>query len=269
MSPPIRDGSGSSIGSIRLGDGSEIAEVRTGAGDVVFSAIPDSESNQKLIHRWYLSAQSDPFNDQIGSIPLSQGVGEKMPTRVTGDYVDDAAREGDGTDEALTTGSTMGSFGSDMDRDFAIAFTIDNFTSSSSDETAMGVVNDSDMRFAVNTNASGDGDVELEMVDSDASTFRGQSSSGLIDDGNKHRVVVNKIANNDFEVWVDQSEKSVSIGNNQGFSNTKDFDSDLYVFARNDSGSRDRYFSAVLDDICMFDNSLTQSEIQSYNNPWS
>jgi hypothetical protein len=42
MSPPIRDGSGDSIGSIRLGDGSEIAEVRTGAGDVVFSAIPDS-----------------------------------------------------------------------------------------------------------------------------------------------------------------------------------------------------------------------------------
>jgi len=40
MSPPIRDGSGSSIGSIRLGDGSEIAEVRTGAGDVLFNAAP-------------------------------------------------------------------------------------------------------------------------------------------------------------------------------------------------------------------------------------
>jgi len=42
MSPPIRDGSGNSIGSIRLGDGTEISEVRTGAGDVLFSAIPDS-----------------------------------------------------------------------------------------------------------------------------------------------------------------------------------------------------------------------------------
>jgi len=44
MNPPIRDGSGDSIGSIRLGDGSEISEVRTGAGDVLFSAsaIPDS-----------------------------------------------------------------------------------------------------------------------------------------------------------------------------------------------------------------------------------
>jgi len=39
MSPPIREGSGDSIGSIRLGDGSEIAEVRTGAGDVLFSSL--------------------------------------------------------------------------------------------------------------------------------------------------------------------------------------------------------------------------------------
>jgi len=46
MSPPIRDGSGSSIGSIRLGDGSEISEVRTGAGDVLFSASLNSIVSQ-------------------------------------------------------------------------------------------------------------------------------------------------------------------------------------------------------------------------------
>jgi hypothetical protein len=54
MSPPIRDGSGSSIGSIRLGDGSEIAEVRTGAGDVLFSAIPDGTVDN------FEDADSDP-----------------------------------------------------------------------------------------------------------------------------------------------------------------------------------------------------------------
>jgi len=42
MSPPIRDGSGDSIGSIRLGDGTEISEVRTGAGDVLFSGLGES-----------------------------------------------------------------------------------------------------------------------------------------------------------------------------------------------------------------------------------
>jgi len=48
MSPPIRDGSGSSIGSIRLGDGTEISEVRTGAGDVLFSgdSVIDSMEDQ-------------------------------------------------------------------------------------------------------------------------------------------------------------------------------------------------------------------------------
>jgi hypothetical protein len=50
MSPPIRDGSGNSIGAIRLGDGSEISEVRTGAGDVLFSAgLPDSVTNNLRI----------------------------------------------------------------------------------------------------------------------------------------------------------------------------------------------------------------------------
>jgi hypothetical protein len=51
MSPPIRDGSGNDIGSIRLGDGSEISEVRTGAGDVLFNAISDTGMFQSpIIH---------------------------------------------------------------------------------------------------------------------------------------------------------------------------------------------------------------------------
>jgi len=55
MSPPIRDGSGSGIGSIRLGDGTEISEVRTGAGDVLFSGNPQitiPDSNVYLHDDW-------------------------------------------------------------------------------------------------------------------------------------------------------------------------------------------------------------------------
>jgi len=63
MSPPIRDGSGDSIGSIRLGDGSEIAEVRTGAGDVLFSGTPAT-----LVNRAPLDEGSGTtFTDVIGS----------------------------------------------------------------------------------------------------------------------------------------------------------------------------------------------------------
>jgi len=64
MSPPIRDGSGSSIGSIRLGDGSEISEVRTGAGDVLFSAIPDSEVYRYLTADFTTSSWPDDLNNQ-------------------------------------------------------------------------------------------------------------------------------------------------------------------------------------------------------------
>jgi len=71
MSPPIRDGSGNSIGSIRLGDGSEIAEVRTGAGDVLFRAaeLPDS-----AIARYRLEQD---FTDSIGT---NDGTGKNNPT---------------------------------------------------------------------------------------------------------------------------------------------------------------------------------------------
>jgi len=65
MSPPIRDGSGSSIGAIRLGDGTEIAEVRTGAGDVLFSA-----STGPLLA--YGSEDADVYvHDVGGGFPLN------------------------------------------------------------------------------------------------------------------------------------------------------------------------------------------------------
>jgi len=73
MSPPIRDGSGSSIGSIRLGDGSEIAEVRTGAGDVLFSAIPALPDNG-LQHDYNAPAQTlggSTVVDQAGTNDLT------------------------------------------------------------------------------------------------------------------------------------------------------------------------------------------------------
>jgi len=70
MTPPIRDGSGSSIGSIRLGDGSEIAEVRTGAEDVLFSAISDSVVSQYDATQEGTGTLST-ITDQIGNNDLT------------------------------------------------------------------------------------------------------------------------------------------------------------------------------------------------------
>jgi len=76
MSPPIRDGSGSSIGSIRLGDGSEISEVRTGAGDVLFSATAPPPGSAVAQH--FATEQSEsngqtvaPFTDSLNTNDLS------------------------------------------------------------------------------------------------------------------------------------------------------------------------------------------------------
>jgi hypothetical protein len=76
MSPPIRDGSGDSIGSIRLGDGSEIAEVRTGAGDVVFSAnaIPASGLSHDYDATQEATGSLSTWTDQAGTADLSSGV---------------------------------------------------------------------------------------------------------------------------------------------------------------------------------------------------
>jgi len=95
MSPPIRDGSGSSIGSIRLGDGSEIAEVRTGAGDVVFSAIPDN-----LVENWEDGDLSVLRNNWSGWSGDTPNLTNQQTTVINGD------RSGELTAKGSTAGVT-------------------------------------------------------------------------------------------------------------------------------------------------------------------
>jgi len=107
MSPPIREGSGDSIGSIRLGDGSEISEVRTGAGDVLFSAstIPDSITN-----RWAATEGSgSTLSASKGAVNMSLN----FSTWVTGtQFNGDTAPDADGSDDIATTTSNINVNGS-------------------------------------------------------------------------------------------------------------------------------------------------------------
>jgi len=100
MSPPIRDGSGDTIGSIRLGDGSEISEVRTGAGDVLFSGttvIEDFENNLSNFGTVTdASVQSNIV--QEGSSALGVDDGGSNPRGV-------ASQPGDGLPEYPTRGA--------------------------------------------------------------------------------------------------------------------------------------------------------------------
>jgi len=98
MSPPIRDGSGNSIGSIRLGDGSEISEVRTGAGDVLFSAttIPDASDLQNPdIYYTVTEGSGTSLSDEQGAIDGTVN----GATWESGEGVGDAYLSLDGTDD--------------------------------------------------------------------------------------------------------------------------------------------------------------------------
>jgi len=261
MSPPIYTPDGSEVSEIVLPDGSTAGEVIGPDGNVVFEAggdIPDSEANQKLIHRWYLSEDTDPFVDQIGS---SNGTNNGT-TQVTGQqYIDGAAREGDGVGDFVDVG-TLADFGSNMDTDFAIGLSIDNHTGGNSQ--LLGAL--SNMGLAPRVSQPSDGFVRFFINDLDSSTLRVETdASAGVDDGNEHRIVFNKIANSDAEIWVDQSEEPSSVTTDQGFGNVADFNDALYLFAAN---LGNLFYDGVLDDVCFYNDSLTQSEIQSYQNPW-
>jgi len=113
MSPPIRDGSGSSIGSIRLGDGSEISEVRTGAGDVLFSAVTLPPVAASDLVAWYpfragtgedITAGDSDFGDTTDYSATVNGATFKPSGGVTDIQTgpNSGAFEFDGTDDFLS-----------------------------------------------------------------------------------------------------------------------------------------------------------------------
>jgi len=120
MSPPIRDGSGNSIGSIRLGDGSEISEVRTGAEDVLFSAttIPDSGLDHFY---WAASINSiSTWPDSEGSEDASETASTASISDINGtdavDYPSDTTHQ---TSNAWSTGASE-------EYTFLLVFDLDN-----------------------------------------------------------------------------------------------------------------------------------------------
>jgi len=167
MSPPIRDGSGDSIRSIRLGDGSEISEVRTGAGDVLFSAIPDSGAYRLTLDE---STPSDSFNNNDFSKSASG-----VTTGVAGldlKYESNTAYQLDGTDGDLGLGEALDLSGGWT---FTIPIKLDPTvdTDDTVFDTFFGSTNDF-IRFVYN-----DPDLDVRVRDGD-----GNDNTVLITDSN-------------------------------------------------------------------------------------
>ena len=260
---PIFTPDGTEVEEVILPDGSEASEVIAPDGTVVFEdAIPDSEADQKLVHRWVLDDVNGMVEDSIANADgTNNGV-----TSVSGDWAGGSAGDGDGVGDYIET-TTWGDFGSNMGTDFAIALSLK--TSTSDDSIFLGVMNQGDsMRLEPQIRS---GRLELQIADADGDFEREETDSDGFNDDQPYRVVFNKTGNSatDFEIWTNQSQEATSTGISQGFSNASDFDIPVWLFAENREGSLDSPLDGVIDDICVFNESLTQSEIESYQNPWS
>jgi len=222
--------------------------------------IPDSEADQKLIHRWVLDDVNGTVEDSVGN---ADGTNNGISS-ISGDWLGGSAGEGDGLSHIST--STLGAFGSALTTDFAIAYSFTTTATSLGRVTAVGNSADSTALYPAIDN----GVLTLPLSDSSGNIIGNETNSATFNDGEQYRVVLNKKTNDpsNFEIWVNQVEEATSVSVDQGFNTTTDFDEDLALFAWNNSGSIAQQLSGVLDDICIFDDSLTQLEIGSYENPW-
>lgn len=240
--------------------------------DTTYLGIPRSEADSKLRNRWVFGTLTDgTAEDAVGSADGSvNGV-----SSASGDWIYEYAGSGDGSSAYIDT-TTLGTFGSSMDSsDFAVGFSMSSTVSTTGSDSLFvgGVRNTADggsTDFLLELNRTTDGEVALHITDSSNNDLIVESSGGGLTDGNPHRVIINKTSNtaSGIEFWVDGSSISSSTIADQGFSGPGDFSYNFQMFAANNAGSPTGYYPGYLDDFCIFDNSLTQTEIESYINPW-
>jgi len=237
----------------------------------VVGAVPN-----KAVHRWQLDdVASGTVTDSIGSADGTVfGV-----SSVSGDYQGGSAGGGDGVGDYIST-TALGSFGSNLDTDFAIAYTIDNFTTTVQDgeEVPCGVANTgsggSAIECYIQQSVFNDGGVRLVLRDDADNFYTVSTDTGHVADGNKHRVLVNKTDNTGggTSIYIDGSAVATSAGIDQGFGSGAlvDFTDPWFLFARSNSGSADLHLDGTLDDHIIYGDSLTSGEItDDYNaQPW-
>ena len=230
--------------------------------------IPDSEADQKLIHRWVLDDVNDTVEDSEGDADgTNKGV-----TSVDGDFAGGSAGDGDGVDDHILT-TTLGDFGSQMDSSYAFAF---SFETADNGDFVSVIDSDSQERngFQLTTRDFFGGTAnKLGYGYRDDSDYRIRVDSNQdVTDGTTYRAVVNvpdPTDANSVEIWLNQSEENVNIADDSGsLTDPKNFNENVPLFADNSRGEIENHIDSVIDDFCVFDESLTQSEIESYQNPW-
>lgn len=233
--------------------------------DTAGSATPDSEADQKLAHRWLL----DDLNGSVADSIAGEDGAVNGVSAVDGPWAGESAGQGDGTDDYIAV-SPLSTFTQNLDTNCAIGFSI-SFTSDDDGNTILGVRETTDDQiFAVGQFVDpGVGELGLFLRDDSGNDVSVRTDSSF-NDGSEYRFVINKTGNSasDVSIWANQSEQITTNSRDDGISSFSSMDNDLFLFATNDEGSGNSHFDGIIDDICLFSDSLTQSEIESYSNPW-
>lgn len=227
-------------------------------------SIPNS-----AIHRWkYDEGSGSTVADNIGSADGAI----TGATWESGTYIGSNALSSDGQDDYVNT-SSLGSFGSSLGSGWAIAFT---FESTSMDaEFILGRNNGGGQtRMVVHSGSwsSSQGSLGLTLQDDNGNTDVATTNS-TFNDGSKHRLVINvpDSSASNFEFYVDNSSKATTVQSSEGASSFSDFSGPVYIHVENDSGSLNNPHKGKLDDVIIFDSTLSSQEIQDdYDRqPWS
>ena len=186
------------------------------------------------------------------------------PAWPTGEWVDNVALSNDGSQAGVVETTTLGGFGNRLDRGFAIAFTI-KAPADQGDTTIMGArapgSNATPYFEVYHTNSwwGVDNSIGLNVGHNHAV---GAPADALPTD-QPARVVINvpRANPNQWQIYIDGGAVSTSrLANNGRVSVNGTLAAPFQLF---DSGYDDRALDGVLDDVILFDESLTADEIDA------
>lgn len=228
--------------------------------------IPESEADSKIVHRWILNDINGTVEDAVGN---DDGAVNGV-TSVDGAWAGGRAGDGDGSSDYISTG-TWGSFGSNTTGEFAIAFSFSTTTTNTISRFMGTSMSDNQVFSVALQDRTDNGQMEIRLRDADNDDINAYTNN-TFNDGGQYRIVAQKTGSGSasFEFWINQSQEAMTVVNDQDYNNVSDFPVGIPLFARNvEGGGVDSNINATMNDVCVFNDSLTQTEIQSYTNPWS
>jgi len=253
---------------------SGVVITNNGVAQTVVSSGPTLPSS--AIFRWKLdegtgTTAADSIGSQDGTINGAGWVADSAGQAYQGGN----ALSADGTNDYVDTG-TWNNFGSNIGSDWAIAFTVSY--SSNSGERLISTVNTSGMNFEVIAGGWDAPSGGLALALNDSNSDPSVLSTDNAYDQSVNRVLFNVGDGDDLSTWeayVNNSAVSTTVSATEG-SKWQDFQYNVNFFCRNYDGTyggtaQDSFIQAILDDIIVYNSSLSSQEISDdYNiQPWA